>query len=214
MIDQNGGADGPRRELSPDLRLQSQLFFRLLPYQILLIVINAVNGIVDGLYASNAIGKTAMSAIGLYGPLNHFLYAASIMLVSGSQMLFGRYLAKDRGRIQSVFTVDLVVSAGLSVVTALLLVLGVATQATRVLVSEEADLFMLNRYILGQAPGIPALRPVRGSVNRQFTPPPAFCGITASWGGFPAGSSARKRKEERRTGYGKKQGHSGKAGFL
>ena len=157
MKDQNGGAGGQRRELSPDLRLQSQLFFRLLPYQILLIVINAVNGIVDGLYASNAIGKTAMSAIGLYGPLNHFLYAASIMLVSGSQMLFGRYLAKDRGRIQSVFTVDLVVSAGLSVVTALLLVLGVATQATRVLVSEEADLFMLNRYILGQAPGIPAL---------------------------------------------------------
>ena len=69
--------------------------FRLLPYQVLLIVISAVNGIVDSLYASNAIeeGKSAMSAIGLFGPFNHFLYAASILFVSGSQMLYGRYLA-------------------------------------------------------------------------------------------------------------------------
>ena len=78
-----------------EFRLLSGLFFRLLPYQVLLIVINAVNGIVDSLYASNAIeeGKSAMSAIGLFGPFNHFLYAASILFVSGSQMLYGRYLA-------------------------------------------------------------------------------------------------------------------------
>ena len=43
-------------QLTSDYRLLSRLFFRLLPYQILLIVINAVNGIVDGLFASNAIG--------------------------------------------------------------------------------------------------------------------------------------------------------------
>lgn len=67
---------------SSDYRLLSRLFFRLLPYQVLLIVINAVNGIVDSLYASNVIGKDAMSAIGLFGPLNHFLYAAGIMFVS------------------------------------------------------------------------------------------------------------------------------------
>ena len=72
---------------SSEYRLLSSLFFRLLPYQILLIVISAVNGIVDSLYASNGIenGKAAMSAIGLFGPFNHFLYAASMMLVSGSQ---------------------------------------------------------------------------------------------------------------------------------
>ena len=44
-----------------------------LPYQILLLVITAVNGIVDGLFASNIIGNDGMSAIGLYGPMNHFL---------------------------------------------------------------------------------------------------------------------------------------------
>ena len=69
---------------SSEYKLLSGLFFRLLPYQILLLIIVAVNGIVDSLYASNMIGKSAMSAIGLFSPLNHFLYAASNMLVSGS----------------------------------------------------------------------------------------------------------------------------------
>ena len=142
---------------SSDYKLLTGLFFRLLPFQVLLIVINAVNGIVDSLYASNVIGKTAMSAIGLFGPLNHFLYAASIMFVSGSQMLYGRYLAREREQINGLFTVNLLISAGLSLLTSALLVIGVYTNATRIFVSQEPDLQMLNQYILGQSIGIPAL---------------------------------------------------------
>ena len=145
------------KEHLSDRRLLTGLFFRLLPFQVLMIVISAVNGIVDSLYASNVIGKTAMSAIGLFGPLNHFLYAASIVFVSGSQILYGRYLAKDREKIHGLFSMNMVVSAALAVATSLLLVLGTVTGATRVLVSQEPDLGMLNRYILGQAVGIPAL---------------------------------------------------------
>ena len=142
---------------SSEYKLLSGLFFRLLPYQVLLIVINAVNGIVDSLYASNVIGKTAMSAIGLFGPFNHFLYAASIMFVSGSQMLYGRYLARDRQKIHGLFTVNLLISGGLSLLASGLLVLAVVTKMTTALVSVEPDLKMLNDYILGQAIGIPAL---------------------------------------------------------
>ena len=79
-----------------EYKLLSGLFFKLLPYQVLLLIITAINGVVDSLYASNIIGKSAMSAIGLFGPLNHFLYAASIMFVSESQIPYGRYLARDR----------------------------------------------------------------------------------------------------------------------
>ncbi len=143
--------------ISSDLGLQTKIYFRLLPYQILLAVINAINGIVDGLYASNAIGVTAMSAIGLFNPFNLFLYAASMMLVSGSQILYGRYLAKERERIHSVFSVDLVLSTGLSVLTALVLALGALTGATRVMIAEEAVLPVFNQYLLGQSVGIPAL---------------------------------------------------------
>lgn len=145
------------KERSSDYKLLTGLFFKLLPFQILLIVINAVNGIVDSLYASNAIGKTAMSAIGLFGPMNHFLYAASMMIVSGSQILYGRYLARDRKHINSVYTVNIVVALALSVLTSLVMVIGSLTGGTRIFVSVEPDLTMLNRYMIGQAIGVPAL---------------------------------------------------------
>lgn len=145
------------KKLSSDYKLLTGTFFRLLPYQVLLIVISAVNGIVDSIYASNAIGTEAMSAIGLYGPLNHFLYAASMMLVSGTQVLYGRYLARDRTRIQSLFMVNLTVSLIISLLTALAMVLGVVTNFVSVIVNEEPDLQFLKDYMLGQAIGIPAL---------------------------------------------------------
>ena len=140
-----------------DDRLLTGLYFRLLPYQILLLVINAVNGIVDSLCTSNFIGTTAMSAIGLFAPFNHFLYAASIAFVGGSQILYGRYLAKERERINGLFSLDLVLSGGLSLLTVAGLVLLVVTGATRMFVSAQPNLQMLNDYILGQAIGIPGL---------------------------------------------------------
>ena len=98
-----------------------------------------------------------MTAIGLFGPLNHFLYAASIMFVSGSQVLYGRYLARERKRINNLFTVTIMISGGLALLTSLLLVCAVFTGATKVMINEQPDLQMLNQYILGQALGIPAL---------------------------------------------------------
>ena len=43
------------RQKTNEYRLLTELYFRLLPYQVLLLAINAVNGIVDTLYASNVI---------------------------------------------------------------------------------------------------------------------------------------------------------------
>ena len=149
--------DNAMKRKSSEYRLLSGLFFKLLPYQILLLIITSVNGIVDSLYASNVIGSSAMGAIGLFGPLNHFLYATSIMFVGGSQVLYGRYLALDRNRINHLFTVLMVTSGGLGLLTGGLLVIGVFTGATTVFISTQPDLQMLNDYILGQAIGIPAL---------------------------------------------------------
>ena len=140
-----------------DYHLLARLFFRLLPYQILLIVINAVNGIVDGLVASNVVGTEAMSAIGLYTPLTHFLYALSIMMVSGSQLLYGACLGKRPESVHSVFSVDLLVSLGISLVTSLAMVLAAVTNVVSLSVSDASQCTMFNRYLLAQAIGIPAL---------------------------------------------------------
>ena len=115
------------KKKSSEYKLLSGLFFKLLPYQVLLLIITSVNGIVDSLYASNRINESAMTAIGLFGPLNHFLYAASIVFVSGSQILYGRYLARDRNKINHLFTVSLVISGGLALLTSGLMVVGVLT---------------------------------------------------------------------------------------
>lgn len=52
------------------------------------------------------------------------------MLVSGSQILYGRYIVRDRDRINSLFSVNLIVSTVLSVLTSALLTLGVLTGLT------------------------------------------------------------------------------------
>ncbi len=51
--------------------------FRLLPMQVLLAAVGAVNGIVSGYFASNYVGVDAMSAVGIYGPIDTFVGALS-----------------------------------------------------------------------------------------------------------------------------------------
>ena len=142
------------KKLLSDDRLLTRTFFKLLPYQMLMIAISSVNSIVDSLYASNAIGKAAMSAIGLYNPINHFLYAAGMMLVSGAQILYGRYISKEHEHIQSIFSVNILFSTLLSLALTVLMALSAATGITRVFTTVEPDLTMFNQYLLGQSVGI------------------------------------------------------------
>ena len=74
-------------QLSSDFKMLQGLCFRLLPIQVLLAVIGSVNGIVSSLFASNFVGTDAMSAIGLYGPINSFFLALNTMMVGGSQII-------------------------------------------------------------------------------------------------------------------------------
>ena len=133
-------------------------YISLLPYQVLLLIVNSVNGIVDGIFASNAIGLTAMSAIGLFNPLNHFLYAVSIMLVSGSQILYGKYMGKNQlHEINNVFNVDLGFSGIISFGITSAIILSVKFNLTIFMIDEANELQAFNEYLIGQSIGIPAL---------------------------------------------------------
>ncbi|MCR5304870.1 MAG: ATP-binding protein [Lachnospiraceae bacterium] len=141
-----------------DYELLSKLFFRLLPFQVMLLVINTLNSIVDTLFASNFIGKTAMSALGLYAPMNHLLFAMSIVLVSGSQLMMGEALGRNqKDQVKKLFSVDVSFAIRLSVITAVLVEVAVLTNATSVLVNTQEELSAFNSYLLGQSVGIPAL---------------------------------------------------------
>ncbi|MCR5747356.1 MAG: ATP-binding protein [Lachnospiraceae bacterium] len=146
------------KNTTKDYKLLSDLFFRIAPFQILLLMANAANGIVDSLFASNFIGKTAMSAMGYYSPLNHFLFALSIILVSGSQILVGKAMGQNNSNsVQAYYTTDILLSVIISVATSILLIIGVLSDTTAFLVADAVERESFNRYVLGQSIGIPAL---------------------------------------------------------
>ena len=138
--------------------LISKLFFKLLPYQVLLLIVDAANVIVDSLFASNFIGKSAMSAIGFYSPLTHFLFALSITLVSGSQLLSGEAMGRNNTKsVNGFFSTDIIFSVIISVITSAVLIVFAGTDMTRIVIENAAERHDVNMYMIGQAFGIPAL---------------------------------------------------------
>jgi len=138
-----------------DAKLTTSLFFRLLPIQILLASLSYINNIVSSLFATNYVGAEAMSAIGLYSPINMFLFAMGSMLVGGSMLLYGKYMGQNQPeRTQSIFNVDILSCIVLSGVTIFLLVFAAATGLTRTMTSDPLVLSQLNQYCLGIAIGI------------------------------------------------------------
>ena len=140
---------------SADSRMITRLFFRLLPTQILLAIVGAINGIVSGLFASNCIGDEAMTAIGLFSPVPQFLGAVSLMLVGGSQLLCGKQMGRNQyDETQNIFSLDIALSAGIGLlVTAAVLAWPISGLSLR-LVSTRMESDALNAYCFGQALGV------------------------------------------------------------
>ena len=90
---------------SKDTALLMKLFFRLQIIQVLLIVISSLNGMISGLFASNFVGSSAMSAMGLYSPINMLFTSVNTVFIGGSLILCGKYLGRNQTeRIQNVFS--------------------------------------------------------------------------------------------------------------
>ena len=138
-----------------NMKMVSKLLFRLLPVQILLAAVGAVNGIVSSFFASNYVGINAMSAVGLYSPLNMLISAISIILVGGSVILCGKYMGENRqDKMQEVFSLDLVLSTLIALVfVALFLVMGLF-DLTGLLTKDPEVRPLFDRYLLGQAIGV------------------------------------------------------------
>ena len=133
----------------------SKLCFKLLPIQILLAMVNAINGIVSGIFASNSIGEDAMGAVGLYSPISLFVGAAGMMLVGGAQILCGEFKGKNLlSRTQDIFSLDMLISAGLSLlITALLLIMGLFN-LSGIFTKDPFLRPLFNQYLIGMSIGI------------------------------------------------------------
>ena len=136
-------------------KMVTKLLFRLLPIQILLAAVGSVNGIVSSFFASNFVGVDAMSAVGLYSPLNMLITSISTILVGGSVILCGKYMGQNQPeKMQNMFSLNLALSmliAGAFIVVYSLL--GIFDM-TVFLTKDPVVRPIFNRYLLGQAIGI------------------------------------------------------------
>ena len=132
-----------------------KLMFRLLPVQIILAAVGTVNMIVSSYFASNYVGTEAMSAVGLYGPLNMLFGAVALMLVGGSSILCGEYLGQNRqDKLQEIYSLDLILSVLFGLLfTGFVIILSIF-DLTGFLTHDAAVRPLLNQYLIGQAVGI------------------------------------------------------------
>ncbi|MBQ9642984.1 MAG: hypothetical protein IJV26_02975, partial [Lachnospiraceae bacterium] len=71
-------------------RMLTRLVFRLLPIQVLMAVVNSAGGMISSYFATNFIGVNAMSAVGIYWPVNMLIGAVGIILSGGCGILCGK----------------------------------------------------------------------------------------------------------------------------
>ena len=142
-------------EQAANIKMVSKLLFRLLPVQILLCVVGAVNGFVSSYFASNFVGIEALSAVGLFIPVGMLITTLSTILVGGSSILCGKYLGRNQQeKVQSVFSLNLWLSLLAALIFILLFVLMGAFDLTGFLTGDPAVRRLLNRYLLGQSIGV------------------------------------------------------------
>ena len=156
---------GKMEGISSNRKMLTRLMFRLLPIQILLAAIGAVNGIVSSYFASNFIGVDAMTAVGLYLPVNILITTVCTILTGGTGILCGKYMGQNRqDKMHNVYTLDILTAILLgAAITAALALMG-TFDLTGFLTRDEKVRVLLNRYFLGQAAGV-----IPFMVGSQFT---------------------------------------------
>ena len=143
------------KHVSSDFKLLQGLCFRLLPIQVLLAMVGSLNGIISSLFASNFVGTDAMSAIGLYSPLNSFFLAVNTMLMGGSQIICGKYMGRHEiSGMQNVFSVNMLVSLLISVLSMLVFFAAGLLDLTGMFTADTLVRGYFNQYLIGMALGI------------------------------------------------------------
>lgn len=142
-------------EQKANAKTVTRLMLRLLPIQVLLAAVGSVNGIVSSFFASNFVGVAAMSAVGLYSPVNMFFSSVSLILVGGSVILCGKYMGRNQQEeLQDVFSLNLLLSLMIAAFFALLFLVFAIFDLTGFLTGDKEVRPLFNRYLLGQTVGL------------------------------------------------------------
>lgn len=140
---------------SANAKIVSKLLLKLLPVQFMLCAVGSVNGIVSSIFASNFVGVEAMTAVGLYSPLNMLITSVTTIIVGGSAILFGKYMGQNRhDRMQNVFSLALALSGIISVFFIVSYGSLALFDLTGFLTHDDSVRPLFNQYMLGNAAGV------------------------------------------------------------
>lgn len=146
--------DNKQNTVSND-RIISNLFFRLLPAQILLVAIPNLNGIISSLFAGNLLGADVLGAIGMYAPITTLLAAVGNMLMGGSLILCGKYMGSNQvERTQEIFTLDISLVTIISAAVMVLFILTGSLDLATFMNSDAVVRGAFNHYLIGCAFGV------------------------------------------------------------
>ena len=137
-----------------NLKVVSRQMMRLLPTQILLAAVGAIEAIVSSYFASNYIGIDAMSVVGVFAPVSLLIGAIGNLLTTGSAIVCGKYLGRnEQDKVQKVFSLDLLLTALIALLfSALFLIMGLF-DLTGIFTRDPAVRPLFNRYLIGQVVG-------------------------------------------------------------
>ena len=132
----------------------AKLMFKLLPIQILIAAIASLNSIISALFASNFIDIQAMSAVGLYAPIQMLMSCINLTFMGGATILCGEHMGRNEsGKMRGVFSLDIASSFFIgSLFAAILFLAGRLVNAGLFLKDQELRPIFAT-YLTGQAIG-------------------------------------------------------------
>jgi putative MATE family efflux protein len=134
--------------------MHSKLFFKLLPVQILIVAMGAVNSLVDGTVAGRCIDSTKVGVVGLHFSFVNILSAIGAVLLGGTAVLCGRSMGSgDLKKTNALFSLNLILTFGCGVFFTLVSFLFSGTVADMLGASPELKPALI-AYIIGYGVGI------------------------------------------------------------
>ena len=143
------------RSQNTNAKTVSKQMLRLLPVQILLAAVGAINGIVSAFFASNYISVNAMTAVGLYAPTQTLIQAFIAMLSGGAAILCGQYWGRNQqDKVQNVFSLSILFALALGLLFTVLILALAIFDLTGLFTGDPAVRPLLNRYLMGVVVGL------------------------------------------------------------
>ena len=133
------------------------LFFRYVAPAMAAMVLDGIQGIIDGIFIGNYVGADAMASVNIANPYYQIIIGSSMVICSGTMSAAGRALgARDEKRAKDIYHSALLVLAAISVALMLAGIFGHRIIA-RLLGASPALLENSSRYIRALAVFVPVI---------------------------------------------------------